>query len=1009
VYFALVPRGKTDAMRTQIIAVLLKGTPPLALMAAGLSTAAHGQTTDRRIEFAIAPASLSTALAQYAQQAKVELIYTPALASGRKSPGVKGQLSALDALSRLLAGTGIVVHQLDREVFMLNDAQGEGSDISEGRSASPAAQSSQEIVVTGTHIHGAPPTAAPTKVVTRSDIERGGYGSVAQALQAMPGNFGGMGTEQSALSYADRSGNNATLASGVNLRGLGPQATLVLVNGRRVAGSGLLGDFADISAIPMSALDRVEIITDGASALYGSDAVAGVVNIILNEDFDGLETRVRGGSVTDGHARELQLAQTAGKSWSNGSILLSYEYQRRVALRSADRTYARSADSTPLGGTDRRYPYASPGNIMGFDQSGALVPTYAIPVGQDGTNLTADDFLAGQTNLDNFREGTDLSPDQKRHSLYARASQAVTDAIKLSLEGRFSHRRFSSLTSGYATILSVTDANPWFVSPTGASSDYIGYSFTKEMGPVRSAGSARSFAFTGGVDAELGSDWKLTGYVAYAAQRDRNRTDQMPNEYLLAEALGAMADDPASAYSPARDGYFNPYGDGNANSPALLKAISGYSAFESRSNILTADMVADGSLFSVPAGAVKLAVGTNFRRERFHSQSTDYIFTATPVAGAPADYSRNIWAGFAELALPLFGPDNARPGFQQLDLSAAVRAEHYGDFGSTANPKFSVRWVPVNGLALRATWGTSFRAPNLRELGAPETARFRIATNESGNSVVVIQRSGGNTSLSPEKAKSWTVGLDLSPTSLAGLTASLTAFRTIFSGRISNVVQQNFSSALTDNAYAPFVRRVSTGTNSEDLAFVQNLLARSGVSSPYPLESIAAVVDARYVNTGRVDVAGGDFDLNYVFERGAHRFNIGLGATYLERWREQVTPTSQGIDRRNIAGRPVDFKGRMTLGWTRGPFDTQFALNHVDAYRDESGSRIKSWNTLDMRMAYKPKGGEGVASGLTIALVAQNLFDKAPPFYDSTAGAGYDGANADATGRFVALEIAKRW
>lgn len=995
-------------MRTQILAALLKGTPPLALIAAAFATPVRAEEKEAHIDFSIAPGALSAALAQYADQAKVQLIYAPALTTGRMSPGLKAQLTARAALGRLLTGTGIVIRQVDPGVFMLSSASTENGAMMSERASSALADSGQAIVVTGSHIHGAPPSASPTKVVSRTDVERGGYSSVAQALQAMPGNFGGMATEQSALSSADRSGGNTTLASGINLRGLGPQATLVLINGRRVAGAGLLGDFADISGVPMSALDRVEIVTDGASALYGSDAVAGVVNIILKEDYDGLETRLRGGTVTDGHARELQVSQTAGKSWSDGSILLSYEFQRRVALRSADRVFARSADSRPFGGTDRRYPYSSPGNILGFDTSGALVPTYAIPAGQDGTDLTADDFLAGEINLENFREGTDLSPDQKRHSLYGRASQKLTDSVKLSLEGRYSHRRFDSLTAGYATILSITDANPWFVSPTSASSDMIGYAFTREIGPVRSSGTAKSFAVTGVVDAELGAGWKLSAYGAYAAQRDRNRTDQLANEYLLAEALGSVPDDPASAYSAARDGYFNPYGDGNANSQALLQAISGYSDYESRSNILTADLVADGALFALPGGDAKLAIGANFRRERFHSQAVDYIFSPTPAAGTPADYSRAIWAGFAELALPLVGPENARPGLQELSLSAAVRAEHYEDFGGTANPKFALRWVPVEGLAFRGTWGTSFRAPNLRELGAPETANLRIARNASGASVVVIQRSGGNDSLSPEKAKSWTVGLDLSPSSLAGLTASLTAFRTIFSGRIDNPVQRNFSRALIDPIYAPFVRRVSPGTSPDDLAFVQALLSRSGISSPYPVETIAAVADARYVNTGRVDVAGGDLDVTYAFSLGANRFSLGLGATYLERWREQVTPTSPAVDLRNIAGRPVDLRGRVTLGWVRGAFDGQFALNHVDAYHDEAGKRIKAWNTVDLRIAYKPKVS-GPASGLTLSLVAQNLFDKDPPFYDSTAGAGYDAANADATGRFVALEIAKSW
>lgn len=972
------------------------------------SAPAAAQDADALMSFDVTQGPLSAALVQYAEQAKVQLIYEPGIVAGRRSGRLKGRFTARGALGRLLEGSGIHVRQVDTRIFLLSTDQG-ATDAGVRSSLLSAGEGPDPIIVTGSHIHGAQPSASPTRTVSRSDVERGGYGSIAQALQAMPGNFGGMATEQSALSFADRSGNNATLASGINLRGLGPQATLVLINGRRIAGSGLLGDFADISSIPLSALDRVEMVTDGASALYGSDAVAGVVNIILKEDFDGFETRIRGGSVTQGHARELQFSQTAGARWNDGSLLIAYEYQRRVALRSADRAYARSADSRPFGGSDRRYPYSSPGNIFSFTDDGALVPTFAIPSGQDGSNLSPGDFLPAVVNLEDSRLDTDLSPSQRRHSLYGHASQHIGDRVKLSVDGRFSHRRFNSLTSGYATILAVTDANPWFVSPIGASMDYIGYAFTRELGGVRSSGSARSVSTTGAIDAELGGTWKLSTYVGYASQRDRSRTDQLANEYLLSEALGSIPDDPLSSYSPATQGYFNPYGDGQANSPEILRAISGYSDFESRSSILTGDMIVDGALAPLAAGAMKLAIGANFRRERFHSQTVDYIFSPAPLAGEPADYGRSIWAGFAEVAVPIFGPDNARPGLERLDFSAAVRAERYNDFGTTANPKLAMRWVPLNGVAVRATWGTSFRAPNLRELGAPEAISPAILDNGAGGSVVVLQRSGGNSGLSPEKAKSWTVGLDLTPASLAGLTASLTGFRTIFSGRISNPVQRNFSNALLDPSLAPFVQRVNPAGNAQDRAFVEALLARTGATNAYPIETIFAVVDNRYVNTGRVDVAGGDFDLNYAFRHGADRFNIDLSATYLARWREQVTPASPAIDQRNVAGKPVDLRGRLTLGWIRGAFDSQIGLNHVDAYHDEAGKRIGAWNTLDMRIAFKPQAEAGAAAGLSISLVAQNLFDRHPPFYDSTAGAGYDAANADATGRFVALEISKRW
>lgn len=983
------------------------GSVPSLALATALVAAAPLHAAETQISFDIAGGPLSPSLARYAEQARIQLIYAPELAAGRVAAPLHGRFSVRDGLERLLAGTGITIREVDAGIFMLvapGAAAVDGVDARADTGTRP-----DDIVVTGSHIRGVAPSASPTRVIDRADMERNGYASVAQALQALPGNFGGMGTEQSALSFSDRSGNNIALASGVNLRGLGPDATLVLVNGRRVAGAGLVGDFADISSIPFSAVERIELVTDGASALYGSDAVAGVVNILLKPSFEGFQADVRAGTVTQGHARDIQASGTAGTSWGGGSVLLSYEYQHRAGLRSADRAFSRSADSRPFGGTDHRYPYSLPGNVLGFTSSGGLAPAFAIPAGQHGTGLTPADFQAGVVNLENFRTGSDLSPDQTRHSVYGRAVQALGDAVDLSIEGRYAHRRFDSRTFGYATILSIDATNPWFVSPTGASSDLIGYAFTRELGATRTTGTAESFSATGALDADLGSGWKLSGYGAFASERDTNRTDRIANEYILAEALGAIPDDPETAYSASRDGYFNPYGDGTANSRTILDAISGYTFAATRSTILTGDLVADGALFELPGGPVKLAVGADVRRERFESRSINYAFSATPEAGTPADYRRTIWAAFAELNVPLVGPGNARPGLERLELSAAVRAEHYGDFGSTTNPKLALRWVPLDGLALRGSWGTSFRAPNLRELSAPQAVSPAILRNAAGQSVVVLQRSGGNSGLAPEKAKSWTVGLDLTPASLSGLTASLTVFRTIFDRRIDLPALRGFSRALTDPNLAPFVRYVSPASNANDRAFVEELLTIAGGVGAYPANSIAAVVDTRYVNTGRVDVAGLDLDLRYAFQRAANRFSLGLSATYLDRFRERVTPTAATVDQRNVAGKPVDLRGRLTATWSRGAVDSLVGLNHVDRYRDLGGNRIKAWNTVDLRLAYAPKRTNSPLAGFSVALAAQNLFDKDPPFYDSSVGAGYDGANADATGRYVALEISKRW
>ncbi|MGK2912341.1 MAG: TonB-dependent receptor plug domain-containing protein [Sphingobium sp.] len=539
-------------MAIATIAAMLSRTTFLALAAPLLAVPAFAQSVKAPIAFDIKAGPLDRALAAYAQQAGVQLIYTPDVTASRTVHAIKGSYSAAAALEQLLRGSDIAVRQVSDGIIVLKSRRAEAparssADAASAAQLSEAEEEGRDIVVTGSHIRGASPAGTPARTLGAKDMARNGYASVAQALAALPGNFGGMATEQSALSFSDRSGTNTTLASGVNLRGLGPEATLVLVNGRRIAGAGLLGDFADISSIPMAAVNRVEVVTDGASAIYGSDAVAGVVNIILKDKFEGLETNIRLGSVTKASARDIQLSQTAGTRWATGSALLSYEYNRRSRLASEARDFARSADSSGFGGTDHRYPYSLPGNVLGFDAvTGGLEPAFAIPSGQDGTSLEPSSFLAGAVNLENFRTGTDLSPEQTRHSLFGALRQDVADTITASLEARFAHRRFDSRVPGYATILSVTPGNPWFVSPTASDSDLIGYAFTRELGATRTRGSAQSVGLTATLDAELGAGWKATTYAAYARQRDKSRNEDLANEYLLAEALGTVPDDPAT-------------------------------------------------------------------------------------------------------------------------------------------------------------------------------------------------------------------------------------------------------------------------------------------------------------------------------------------------------------------------------------------------------------------------------------------------------------------------------
>ncbi|WP_226896337.1 TonB-dependent receptor [Polymorphobacter sp. PAMC 29334] len=244
----------------------------------------------------IAAGSLDRALQDYARQTHRQLLYRSTLVAGESVNALSGTFTPDDALRRLLAGTAIVFHSTRGNVVVLDRAPPlephHSPSVAPPKQAPdriqvppPGNPTAADIIVTGSHIRGRDAGGMPVTVITRTDLDRLGRATLAEAFATLPANFTGAASEQSALTLADGSGTNASLATGVNLRGLGAGATLVLVNGRRLAGSGTLGEFGDISSIPSSVVDRVEILLDGASAIYGSDAVGGVVNIILKDRY----------------------------------------------------------------------------------------------------------------------------------------------------------------------------------------------------------------------------------------------------------------------------------------------------------------------------------------------------------------------------------------------------------------------------------------------------------------------------------------------------------------------------------------------------------------------------------------------------------------------------------------------------------------------------------------------------------------------------------------------------
>jgi iron complex outermembrane receptor protein len=324
------------------------------------------------VHFDLPAQSLARSLKAIGTATNTDVGFSASQVAGLLAPPLKANLTVDGALTRVLVGTGLRPKHLDDHTIVIAATDAFAADSQERKllwakapsaaepgdqivpSQAGAAASStdnpsssnagktdlEEIVITGTHIHGTDNKINPIIVIDQAQIERSGYSSTSDLFRALPQNFQNVGaSEDGFLSGTAAAGNNKDFASGIDLRGLGPSSTLVLVNGHRLAPSSF-GSFVDVSQIPLAAIDHVEILTDGSSAIYGSDAVGGVVNIILKKDYQGADTTVRYGATTGGGRDEVLASQTLGSNWSGGNVVGTLQYQRQGALPAADRTFA---------------------------------------------------------------------------------------------------------------------------------------------------------------------------------------------------------------------------------------------------------------------------------------------------------------------------------------------------------------------------------------------------------------------------------------------------------------------------------------------------------------------------------------------------------------------------------------------------------------------------------------------------------------------------------------------
>lgn len=886
-----------------------------------------------------------------------------------------------------LATTGMVLLGLTSPSFAQQTTPASEPDVQTpeaGPSTITQDQVDRDIIVTGSRVRGAAPVGSTVIALGREDVIASGAVTTDRLIKQIPQVFD-LGVSENSRGQSGGNGN-ITYGNSVNLRGIGPYATLILIDGHRAVNNSRA---LDPSVIPTLGLERVEVVADGASAIYGSDAVAGVVNLIPRRSLDGVEASARYGFGDDFH--EWQVGVAVGHKWSQGQIMLAFEHVQRSNLSGDDRSFFTS-DQRAFGGNDYRVNRCAPGTII------AGGTTYAIPAG-GLTQANAGSLVAGTANLCNDLIGQDLFPKQAYDSANMTVTQELGDRVTLFADGFFSRRTFFRNPASQSATLTVPQTNAFFVRPAGftGTSYTIAYNFINDLPINGNPGSAENWQISPGVRVKLFGDWEAEGIYSYGQGEDQSYTYRGLTTANLNAALASS--NPATA--------FDPYGLGRtteatkqliSNSIFFAPTLNRFTGYEARLN---------GTLFALPGGDVKLAAG-------YEGQEILTILgSARGVVGTPIAYryfTRRVDSGYAEVLLPIFGAENAIPGFRKLVLNAAVRYDKYSDVGKTTNPKFGVNWTPFDGLTLRGSYGTSFRAPLISQIyGNSNNLFVQTYQNPGGSPIVGVALSGQNLGLRPEEATTWSVGGDLD------IGSRLRFSLTYFNVEYTNQVEAYLSDLAILSREQSFAGLGIITRGAEAATRVQQLIASGiGVVGALPT-NVTLFVDGRNNNLGKSLTEGIDFVANYTLPtENFGRFQVNLSGTYLTRYEVAITENAALIDRRNTIFFPLKFKARGAIAWDLDPVRLQVQATHVGGYTNNAVTvpqQVKSYTPVDLSIAWDLGGStkRGFLGGLTLGAEVRNLFDLQPPFVNlapsGNGSGGYDATAANPIGRQFAVSL----
>lgn len=833
-----------------------------------------------------------------------------------------------------------------------------------GEGKAQAEPSETAIIVTGSRIRGIEPTGSPVIGLSREEMELSAAATTTELLSELPQVFN-LGANDASFTSANNQNANRTFGTGINLRGLGTESTLTLVDSRRVPGAGTMGQYFDPSVIPTAAIARLEVLADGSSGIYGSDAVGGVVNIILRKDLDGadLSGRVK---FADGMT-EYQLGGAIGTVWDTGSIMVAGEYTDREGLFAADREYY-TDDLRPYGGADLRSDFAAPGNVIVDGVS------YAIPSGQDGTGLTPGDFAANTRNLRSIYDGTHILPPQERYGFAATFEQEIASWIKFYARGVYAHRSSDFIRGALTTSATVPVSNPYYVNPGNPGSPVtVRYAFTNELGTTLSQSTQKFYHGTAGLEFDLGAGWSADAFFSYGKNEERST-----NPTINAGALNAALTDtnPSTA--------LNLFSANGNNNPATIVGLLGEFRVDTDNILKEYGISFDGPLFALPGGDLRVALGAA-------RQETRWI-DITPF---PSNQTRDINSVFGEVFVPLIGGGDG----PELNFSAALRHDDYENIGSTTNPKLGLTFRPVESVSMRASFGKSFRAPTLADTGNP----FNIATNfnnetNTGTYRVLFIR-GGNTGLQPEEATTWSAGVDFEPVTVPGLRLSATYYNVKYTNRIATPGNDTLAFQKPELAFL-----INTNpTLDEKLAIING---PGWASPPEDPAGIYAIVDGRKVNVGRINTEGLEFLGDYRADTDWGGWRLGFNAAWIMNFERALTPSSPLVDIVDTINNPRGLMARAYAGVDIGRFGATLFANHQGGY-DTPTQSVPSHTEFDLALRYELVSPLSFTESVVLSLDVQDLFDNDPPIVIN-GPLPFDSNSHSSIGRTISLGLRAR-